>query len=180
MSVWAWIALGVGALLLVAATVAVAILGWRAYERRIALRLLGRAEAIEAASAALVDTVERLAASSDEELEAFADDVDSVERRTLHEVANRADMLQHELDWMPLPKKFVPAGEALADAAHVIATQAACVRDEHRGVEALGDLGSIDLGAVREYTRNGRALLTVACEDSGIEDTALYGGGLYL
>lgn len=180
MSVWAWIALGVGALLLAAATAAVAILGWRAYQRRMVLRLSGRAEAIEAASGALIDAVERLAGSSDEELEAFADDVDAAERRALHEVANRADMLHHELDRMPLPKKFVSVGEALADAAYVVAIQAASVRDEHVGLDALEDLGSIDLSAVRSYTRNGRALLSAACKANGIEDTTIYGGGLYL
>lgn len=180
MSVWVWVALGLGALLLLAATAAVAVFGWRAYQRRITLRLLGRTEAIEAAGAALTDVVERLSRESDAELEHFASDINSPERRAMHEVANRAEMLYHELDRMPLPKKLIPAGEAMADAAYVVAEQAACVRDEHTGLEALEDLGSVDLAVARDYTRSARAAIVAACEECGVEETALYGGGLYL
>jgi len=180
MSGWAVFAIVIGVLLVAAAAGVGGWYGWQALERRVLLRLLVRAEAIEAAAQALDDAVERLADSDDEELSRFANDPDSSERRALHEVAGRAELLREELDHMPLPKAVVPVAESLADAAYMTAREAGCVTDEDLGANALEKLASLDLGSVRAYVSQARVRLNSMCADFGLEDTAVYGGGLYL
>lgn len=180
MPLWAWLVIAGGVLLVVGAAVALVIVGRRAYTRRAMLRLLVSAEAIEAAESALVDTFERLAAGSDADLEVFAEEPQSAERRALGEVVARARMLTDELDRTALPRSLVPVAEALADAAHVVGEQAGCVTDEMVGPDALEALGGIDLARVKIYTKKARALTLGACDVCGLDETAVYGGGLYL
>lgn len=180
MRIWAIIALVAGVLVVLAGLVVGGVFGWRAYVRRVLLRLVVRMEAIEAAGQALIETVSRLAASDDEVLAEFAQDPESSERRALHEVANRAHMLSYELDRMPLPHSLVPLTEALADAAVVIDREAARVQDPHIGPSALEALSSVDLGAVGAYMTSARESLKEASAEHGLDDTAVYGGGLYL
>ncbi len=180
MPVWAWVAIGVGVALIGAAVAAGVWFGLRALERRMLLKLVVRAEAVDAASQALVDVVERLSVAADEEIEEFADDPDSTERRTLAEVRSRGMMLADELDHMAMPKKLVPAADALADAAFVLAREAGCVTDEDTGPEALDKLGSLDLSGVVAYGEKARNLIAGACDACGLQETAVYGGGLYL
>lgn len=179
MPIWAWIAIAGGVLVLVAALLAV-VFGRRAYERRLLLRLVVRTEAVEAASSALVDSVGHLSAASDEEIEVFADEVDSVGRKVFSEVHERARMIAEEMDRVPMPKRLVPAAEAVADAAFMVAEQAGKVDGELTGTEALDALSSVDLAEVRRYTQKARVLVTGACEVCGLDETAVYGGGLYL
>jgi len=179
-SVGAIIVIVLGALLLIGALVAAGWFGWHAYERRVLLRLLARAEAVDAAVQALDDTMERLSVAGDDELEAFANDPDSVERRALHEVADRAEILREEFDTMRIPPAERPLAEALADAAYLVAREAGCVADADLGEKALERLSSMDLSSVRAYTRQARTRLVAACTAAGLEDTAVYGGGLYL
>lgn len=167
-------------ILLIAAAVVGAYFGWKAYTRRALLRLLARAEAVQAATGALTVTVERMATASDEELEVFATDATSIERRALAEIASRSAILVDELDRTPMPRKFVPLAEALADAAYVVHDQSSKVQDEDRGDLALDALASLDLGIVRAYTEKARILLKGACDVCGLDETAVYGGGLYL
>lgn len=180
MPVWAWIAVVAGVLLLAGAGTALAVFGWRAYERRLLLRLVVRTEAVEAASSALSDALTRLANASDDDLLAFAQDPDSVERRVLHEVASRGNILAGELDRMPLPGRLVAAAEALADAAFVVCEEASRVTDESESGDSLEQLTSMNLSRVREYTRKARHVLSGVCEACGFDETAVYGGGLYL
>ena len=90
----------------------------------------------------------RLAQGSDETLNHFAEDPDSIERRALHEVTSRAQILADELDSMPLPKRLIPAAEALGDAAYPSRekrVKSTMTRSATRRFEALG---SIDLTAI--------------------------------
>lgn len=180
MSLWPVIFLVVGILLLVGALGAGAWFGWNAYQRRILLRLLARAEAVDAAVQAIEDSMARLSIAGDDDLMVFAQDPDSVERRTLHEVSGRAEMLRDEFDTMRLPPAHRPLADGYADAAHLIAREAGCVTDADIGEVALEKLASMDLTKVRAYTRQAKARLVEACSDAGLEDTAVYGGGLYL
>ncbi len=122
-----------------------------------------------------------LAQGSDEALSHFAEDPEAIERRTLHEVASRARMLADELDSMPLPKKLVPAADALGDAAYAIAVEAGKVHDDQVGDAAFDALGSIDLTAIAGRYAAATQEVQRACEVCGLEeDAAVYGGGLYL
>lgn len=180
MSVWAVVAIVLGALLLLAAAAVLGVVAWRGYERRKLLYLLVRTEAVEAAASALTSVVTRLATGTDEELAAFANDPESMERRTLAEVESRARILTGELDRVALPRKLVPEAEAIADAAYMIADQASCIPEGERGMGVLDRLGCIDLELVRGYTNKARTLLRGMCDQCGLDDTAVYGGGLYL
>lgn len=180
MPLWAWITVGVGAVLLLGALVAAIWLALKAARRRALLRLVVRAEAVDAAEKALEETVKRLAVAGDTELEQFADDPDSVERRTMSEVAGRAELLTDELDRMAVPKSLVEVADSLADASYLIAREAERVQDEHLGPDAFDRLAAIDLQAVRAYAQKARLRVIEACEVCGLQDTAVYGGGLYL
>jgi hypothetical protein len=179
--VWGAIAIVVGALLLLGACALAGYLGWKAAERRYLLRLISRRAAVHAVRLALEEAVIRLAAGSDEQLEIFADDPDSQERRMLHEVRARAQILRDELDTMSLPKRLIPAAEALADAAYVVAKEAGKIRDEDRGAAVLSELGTIDLGTVAEVFERAASAVSLTCQVLDVdEDAAVYGGGLYL
>jgi hypothetical protein len=180
MPLWAWISVIAGVFTLLAGVIALAVMGWRAYERRALLKLLVRTEGVEAAAAALTSAVLRLASASDSEIGDFAADPESVERRIFVEVSNRSGILTNELDRMPLPSRLIPAAEAIADAAVVVGEQAALVGDTDIGAQALDHLGTMDLARMRSYVFKARTLLGRACDVCGLQDTAVYGGGLYL
>ncbi len=180
MSGWTLIAVIIGVLLVACAGGAGALFGWQAYRRSVLMNLVVRAEAVEAAGSALIDTITRLSEESDEALEHFCVDREAVERRALHEIVSRAGMLADELDRMPLPASLVSVATALADAAYLISREAALVTDEQTGSDALDALSAMDLALVRAYISKGRAVLFTTCEICGLDDTAVYGGGLYL
>lgn len=180
MPFWVFIAIGLGSLLVLGALAGLGYFGWHAYERRMVFRLVGRAEGVEAAAAALVDAVSRLAEASDDEIALFASDPDNIERRAFAEVYSRASILATELDRMPLPQRLVPAAEAIADAATVVKRQAELVNDEDAAASVLEKIAEINLTDVRTYTDKARAFLLRTCDACGLDDTALYGGGLYL
>jgi hypothetical protein len=156
------------------------VFAWQSTERRYALKLVGLGEGVDFARQALADSLGRLAEGTDQELSAFAENPDSIERRALHEVASRAHLLADELDAMALPPSLVPAGEALADAAYLIAKEAGKVNDEVLGDKAYEALSTIDLEAVETYYKAAMAKLEELCEACGLDDAAIYGGGLYL
>ena len=180
MSGWGVFAIVLGFLLLLGALAAAGWFGWHYVERRILLRLVVRAEAVEAAAQALEDTFKRLEDADKDEMKQFKNDPDSPERRALHEVEGRAELLRDELDQMPLPASLIPLAEALADAAFLIAREAGCVTDSDLGSAALKKLKSLDLEEVRAYVAQAHARVSATCAVFGLEDTAVYGGGLYL
>ena len=180
MPVWAWIAVGAGGVLVACALAIAAVYAWRGMERRYALRIVSRGEALDAVRQALGDALQRLAGETDEGLVALSNDPDAVERRALHEVASRAHLPADELDAMRLPHRLVPAADAIGDAAYVIGREAGKLTDETLGNDALTALGSIDLTSVETYYQAARRVVDEACEEYELEDASVYGGGLYL
>ena len=180
MPLWAWIAVIAGIVVVLAGATVAGIFAYRAAERRYVLRLVRSREGLDFVRQALGDSLSRLAEGSERELRLFAEDPDSGERRALHEVASRARLLADELDGTALPARLVPAAEALADAAYLIGQEAGRVGDQMRGEAALEALGRIDLDAVETYYRAAISAVQSVCEACGLEDAAVYGGGLYL
>jgi hypothetical protein len=180
MPLWAWIAIAAGTIAVLAGATIAGIVAYRAAERRYLLRLVRSREGLDFVRQALGDSLGRLAEGSERELSVFADDPESSERRALHEVASRARLLADELDTTPLPGKLVPAAEALADAAYLIGREAGRVGDELMSDAALEALGCIDLDTVETYYRAAVSTVQGVCEACGLEDSAVYGGGLYL
>jgi len=180
MPVWAWIAIVAGIVVLLAGATVAGIVAYRAAERRYLLRLIRSREGLDFVRQALGDSLGRLAEGSERELRVFAEDPDSGERRALHEVSARARLLADELDTTALPNRLIPAAMALADAAYLIGREAGRVGDELKGDAALDALGCIDLDAVETYYRAAISAVQSVCEACGLEDSAVYGGGLYL
>ena len=180
MPLWGLIAIVAGGVLLAAASILGGFALWRAIEKRQVVRLVGRIEAVESGSAALTDIVTHLANGSDADLLLFAEDATSTDRHALQEVSSQASILSAELDEMPLSKRLVPVAEALADAAYVIAREAGRVGGDVVGDGALEALASVDLGSVVEMVSAARERVEAVCDACGLDDAAVYGGGLYL
>lgn len=180
MPIWASIAIGIGVFAVLAGASVAGYFAWRAYTKRLLLGLVGSTEAVESSAQALVELMSRLAAAGDEELEEFATDPESSERRALHEVASRARILTDEVDVQALPRPLIQLAESIGDAAYLIASQASRVTDDDIGSSALENLSSVDLASVRAYTKQARYRLAESCRHYGLVDTAVYGGGLYL
>ncbi|MBI5232449.1 MAG: hypothetical protein HY876_09835 [Coriobacteriales bacterium] len=180
MPLWAWIAIGAGVVALLAGIGVAAVFGYRAFERRFLVNLVGKREAVTAVAQSLEGVVARLAESDDQTIETFADDPESVERHVLTETAQHARELSEELDTQPMPRRLVPVAEALADAAYVVYDEAGKVQVGMRDEEALDALTSIDLGRIRQVFAAARSELHAACEICRFEDESIYGGGLYL
>lgn len=178
---WVIVAIGAGGVLLLVAAAAGGVLAWRAAERRYLLRLISRREGVLAVRQALESAVTRLSEGSDERLGLFAWDIESLDRRVLAEVASRARALADELDMMALPKRLIPAANALSDAAYVVAREAGKVPNDMTGDQALEMLGSIDLDDVSRVFEAATVEVASMCRSCGVdEDAAVYGGGLYL
>lgn len=180
MPTWAIALLGIGTLLLAVALTGAAWLGWKTYVRRSLMRLVVRTEEVEASFQALIDALGRLAVASDEDLEGFAEDPESTERRVLGDVAMRADLITDELDRLKLPQSLIGAANALADAAYLIAQEARLVTADDRGSQALEKIIALDTEAVGGYVTQAHRRISDACADWGLEETNVYGGGLYL
>lgn len=181
MALWGWIAVGAGSILVIVALAVGGFYGWRAIERRYLLRLISRREAVYAVRQALEDTLSHLAEGSDEQLERFAADPDSLDRRALHEVWLRARILSDELDTMPLPRRLIPAARRLADAAYEVSHESGKVHDEDRDGLALDGLSSIDLSKIAAVFEAARVEVISVCQLCSVEeDASVYGGGLYL
>jgi hypothetical protein len=178
--VWGWIGLGVGVLLLIAAGAAAGWFGWKSFERRSLMRIVTRTESVEAAAQALLDVFTRLSEADDATLEEFARDPETSERRALYEVGLKADMVTDELDRMRLPRSLVSVAESVADAAYLIARESRVVGENDTGDDALAKLSSMNLEAVQEYTAQARRRVHESCTECGLEETNVYGGGLYL
>ena len=180
MPIWLWLTVIIGVALLTAALVVLAFLGWRAWERRLLLKLVVRAEAADAVGAAFYDIVKSVSDAQAADFDAFVSDPNSTERRALAEVRERSRLMVEELDHLALPRRFVRVAEALADAAHVVVDEVDTVEEAVAGEEPGALLMAVDLSRVRAYAQRARLLLTDACKELGLEDTAVYGGGLYL
>jgi len=173
------------ALIVVVALLAVAGLGvvgiflWRRTVRRYVVTLIGKREGVQAAFKTVESLIGTLSKATDGELVAFALDASAEERKTLEEVAQQMAILSDELATMPLPKDLYDAANELADAAKELMRQTGGLTGKE-GVEALDALGEIDLGRVRTHVDEGVRLLGEQAERYDVDDTAVYGGGLYI
>ncbi|MDP2400376.1 MAG: hypothetical protein Q8M66_00205, partial [Actinomycetota bacterium] len=97
--------------------------------RRYLTGLVGSRERVFAARRTLEEVVRHLAGLSDEELEKFATDARSEDRRALVELAYSMRLTRDELDMWRIPSRLHAVASEFADAAHLIAEQAGYVTD---------------------------------------------------
>lgn len=177
---WVWALVAAGVLILaVGGVFAYRAIHLQVVRRRI-VALIGRRENIEASRRTLEAVMRHLLDESDEDLVAFAYDADSEDRKSLFEIEQRMRMLRDDLDYIPLPSRLVPAAQELADAAHVIAEESGRIEDDMDADTVLAALAQIDLSRVSGQVTTARASLHAVAEEFGVEDAAVYGGGLYI
>ena len=167
------------ALIAIASLVVGGLFLWRMTVRRYVVTLIGKRAGIEAAYRTIETLVTSLAAATDGELVAFALDSTAEQRKTLEEVAEQMAILGDELATMPLPKHLRDSADVLADAADELTRQAGALTGKE-GIEALDALAAVDVARVRQYVDTGIAALSELAERYDVDDTAVYGGGLYI
>ncbi len=152
---------------------------WKLAMRKAIIGLVARREAIAAGRRALEDVVSELAEGSDERMMAFATDSGSENRRSLDDVYHRMTMVADELEVRAVPALMVGTADALGHAARAIADEAAKV-ERVEPDEVLEGLAAIDLAAVSTALEDADEVLRAVSEVYGVEEAAVYGGGLYI
>jgi ABC-type multidrug transport system fused ATPase/permease subunit len=159
LALWVWILI---AFVLVAIGVG-GYFGWR----------LGSVRVIRRYLTGLVGSRERIFA-------ARRTDARSEDRRALVELAYGMRLTRDELDVRRMPSRLHTVASELADAAHLIAEQAGRVTDDLPAPAVFDAVGEIDLVGVSFQYDHASAVLDELCEEYGVEDAAVYGGGLYI
>lgn len=181
MPTWAWVLIAVVAGLAVLASSAY--LGWGAWKRytqRAAMRLVSRRESLRSGRQSFAEVLAFLAAADDDMLQRFAADHDELHRRVLDDVAFHAAITRDELDTMPLPASLHLAAESLADAAWFLAAEAGRVGGAPTEADTFRLLSTLDLAPMNQAFADADADLERACKACEVEDTMVYGGGLYV
>ncbi len=180
MPVWVWIVIAIASAIVIGGAIVALTVGRRALTRRYLVALIGRRENVRASRRTLEAVMRHLVDESDEALGAFAEDPASVDRRALIEVRDGMRVVVDELDTRPMPGRLIRVAEELADAAFVIAEESGRVRDNLVADEVLEALAKIDLSRVAKQVDEANVWIDEACAEYEIEDTAVYGGGLYI
>jgi hypothetical protein len=178
--VWVYVIIAVAGVALVAAIVIAAMLLWQRQVRLALIGLTGRREAVGAAYRALETVFAALADSDVEQLTAFATDPTSEHRKSLEELHTRMRMQAEELADLPLPKAQWKAADLLGVAAGRLAAEVGRVGEASDPEAVLEADGSIDVTGVTEALDPANAEIDRLLEEQGIEDPAVYGGGLYI
>jgi len=177
--VWALVVLAAGALLGVAGYF-IWRWSWYRYSRRYLVRLLGRQESLSASRRTLEAVLRHLADESEDALIEFAQDIDAVDRKALLEERQRCVVLEDELRTMPMPKRLIPAADALGDTAQALALEATRIAEDQTEDEVLQALSELNLESVSERFDVADALMKDAIEYYDMSDQVVYGGGLYI
>lgn len=175
-----YVLVGVGTLILVAVALAG---GWYLYhsqQRRSVVRLVGARESIRCADEALESVLDHLASADDEVLTSFASDANHEDRRALHELASKMRITGEDLAGLALPRSAWAAATLLERAAFRISEEAGRVGEPSDPLAVLEALAAVDTGAVRQARKTADVELDALRERYGVEETAVYGGGLYI
>lgn len=178
-----WAVVLISVLVGVALLGAAAWLGWRAWKRyvqRAFFKLMSRREALRAGNQSVAETLAFLAAADEDMLMEFAEHPEELHRRVLHDVCAHAAVVRDELDTMPLPPSLVPAAESLADAAWFLAELTCGIDGAETPDAVLGALGAMNLEPLERALADADADVEAALHAADIDDTVVYGGGLYV
>ena len=147
--------------------------------RRTVVTFIGRKEAILASYKALWNVVQRLAQASDEELSRFNEDPADEERRTFEEVASRMRIVEDELKSTEVPPGLETAAMTMEDAARLIFEAAGSV-DGAGESDALTAAGEIDFQVIADAVARMETELHDTAARYHVDESSLYGGGLYI
>lgn len=178
---WAWWTAAIAAVVLLGVgTYFIGVWTYRRMSRRYLIQVVGRREGVLASRRTLEAVVRHLADESSEKLEYFAGHPEDEDRKALTEVARRMEIATEELDSMPLPRSLWPAAAALADAAYIIAEEAARVGDSNDPEEVFSALTEVDIARAAEAFEAADAKVKEASERFELDEASVYGGGLYI
>ena len=180
MPAWLWIVIGIGAAAVVTAVVVVALSVWNGIAKRHVVQLLGKREEARSVRRAVEEIVTSLRDGSEARRTEFAEDPDGIERHSLLELTQRARALAEEVNTMPMPARIVPAAEALADAADILAEESGKVGEGSVGPATLEALDSIDLDRVDRIFEHAFGLIAAVRDAYHVDDSTVFGGGLYI
>lgn len=179
-ALWMWVAIVVA---LAGVTVG-GFFGWRfavgRVMRRFLVGLVGSRERVLASRRTLEAVIRHLADEPDEALVAFAIDSHNEDRRALSEIASRMRVVRDDLDVRRLPARLHDVAAELADTAYLLAEEAGRITNEMSVQEVLERVGDIDLRLVSAQYDIAEIALEAVCEEYGVEEAAVYGGGLYI
>lgn len=148
--------------------------------RRSVMHLIGYRERITASRRTLEAVVNHLVCGDESVLVSFASDSADDNRRALSEIGTRMLITRDELDvrrFHPLTHK---AAEELADVAHLIAMCALTYEAGMSSDEILDALPSVDLKGISEQYQIADAILVELCIAYDVDESVVYGGGLYI
>ena len=173
-----------------AAVLATAVLGiasyvlYRVFSKRwiriSIMHLIGYRERITASRKTLEAVVGHLVNGNESTILSFASDPSDDNRRALSETGQRMLITRDELDLRRLHPRTHQAAEELADAAHLIAIYALPYEADLSAGENLDALSSMNLKAVTEQFQIADTLLAELCIAYDVEESVVYGGGLYI
>ena len=178
--VWVYVIIAVAGVALVAAIVIAAMLLWQRQVRLALIGLTGRREAVMAAYRALESVFSALADSDVETLTVFATDPGSEHRKSLEELHTRMKIQADELADLPLPKAQWKAADLLGVAAGRLASEVGQVGEAADPEAVLEAVSAVDIAAITEALNPANEEIDRLLVDMGIEDAAVYGGGLYI
>ncbi len=153
---------------------------WVRRARRSLIALYSRAEAVRTGLESLGGVAARLAEADEEEWESFARDAGSEERRALGEIVTRMRTARADMETLPLPRSVWEIAERLEDVAESIADQAAAVDAAEDEAALLDAVGILDLVGLKARYEEASERLHERMRAYGVEDVAVYGGGLYI
>lgn len=152
----------------------------RRWMRRSIMHLIGYRERITASRKTLETVVDHLLSGSESTLLSFASNSADDNRRALSETGARMLITRDELDIRRLHPLAHRAAEELADVAHVIALCALPYEGDISPGESLDALSAINLKAVAEQYRIADTLLAELAIAYDVDESVVYGGGLYI
>lgn len=167
-------------IILVAGIVVGSIALWRREVRRSLVALVGRREAIRAAYRGLEAVFAALADDSPETVALFATDASSVQRKALEELQARMAMQVDELQHVRLPKRFWHTADLLQAAASKLRDEVCKMNQAPTPEAVLDGVAAIDVTGIRATIAAAGEELDRRLSDTGIQDPAVYGGGLYI
>lgn len=178
-----WVLYGIVAavgVLLIAGIVVGSIFLWRREVRRSFLGLVGRREAIRAAYRGLEAVFAALADETPEAVAQFATDPASVQRKALEELHVRMTVQVDELQAIALPKEFWRAADLLQAAASRLRDEVCRINQAPTPEAVLDGVAALDVAGIRSAIAAAGEELDRKSGDVGVQDSVVYGGGLYI
>ena len=178
-----WVIYGIVAtvgVLVIAGIVVGSILLWRRQVRRSLVGLVGRREAVSAAYRGLEAVFAARGGDDAGVVSEFALDPASTHRKALEELQTRMAIEVEELQNVALPKRFWQTADLLMAAAAKVRDEVGRINQAPTPEGVLDAVAAIDVTGIRSAIAIAGEELDRQLRETGVDDSAVYGGGLYI